>query len=248
MLKNAKTRLGATIFLLAMCGVVVLAFTVLPQMFAKSAARVPLSVLVAASVAQSAVMIALAVWAGVALSKPLGLGAPAIEAALAGSGAWAALKRQLLPAALVGLCMGALLVLLGRVAPAQLQALGQAVDIPVAAKVLYGGITEEVLLRWGVMTVLVWLPWRLLRKKAGPPSSGWIAGAILAAAVLFGALHLPAALAMGAHLSAPVVAYILAGNAVPGILFGLLYWRYGIEAAMMAHALAHIVGIAAGAM
>jgi hypothetical protein len=54
-------------------------------------------------------------------------------------------------------------------------------------------------------------------------------------------LHRPAAVAMGAIPSAPVVVYIVAANAVPGILFGCLYWHYGIEAASVAHALAHSV-------
>jgi hypothetical protein len=114
--------------------------------------------------------------------------------------------------------------------------------------VLYGGVTEEVLMRWGVMTTLVWLAWRLLQKKAGLPRATLVIGAILVAALLFGALHLPAARAMGVDLAAPVVAFIIIGNALPAILFGLLYWRYGIEAAIMAHALSHVVGVVVTAM
>lgn len=30
-------------------------------------------------------------------------------------------------------------------------------------------------------------------------------------------------------------------NALPGILFGVLHWRKGIDAAMIAHALAHVI-------
>jgi hypothetical protein len=126
--------------------------------------------------------------------------------------------------------------------------LGRTVEIPLAAKVLYGGATEEVLLRWGVMTALIWLPWRLVQKKAGLPRAAYVIGAILVAAVLFGALHLPAARAMGGELTAPVVIYIIIGNALPGILFGFLFWRYGIEAAIMAHALGHVVAFLAAAM
>jgi hypothetical protein len=248
MIENPKLRLGATMWLFAMIGVVVLSFTVIPQLLAKSPRQVPLGVALAASVVQSGVMLLLAVWVGVALSKPLGLGAPAVEAALSGSGAWPALKRQLLPAAIVALIVGGLLALASRMAPAALLAAGQTVEMPLAARVLYGGVTEEMLMRWGVMTALVWLPWRFWQKNAALPRSAGVIGAILVAAMLFGALHLPAARAMGVSLTAPVVTYIIVGNSVPGILFGFLYWRYGIEAAILAHALSHVVGFVAATM
>ena len=40
----------------------------------------------------------------------------------------------------------------------------------------------------------------------------------------------------------------LAGNFIPGMLFGWLYWRRGLEAAMIAHALAHLLSTAALAL
>jgi hypothetical protein len=247
MLENPRLRLGAAIWLLAMSGVVVLALTVLPQILAKSPRQVPAGVVLTASIVQSGVLLLLAVWVGVAMSRPLGLGAPAVEAALSGSAVWRALKRQLPPAAMVGLVVGGMLVCAERMAPAALLAVGHAVEIPLAAKVLYGGVTEEVLLRWGMMTALIWLPWRFVQKKANRPGAACVIGAILVTAVLFGALHLPAAGAMGVKLTASVVTYIIIGNSVPGVLFGFLYWRYGIEAAIIAHALGHVVSFVATA-
>jgi hypothetical protein len=242
MLKNPKLRLGASIWLLAMSGVVVMALTVLPQLFAKSPQQIRLEVVQAISVVQSGVLLLLAVWVGVALSKPLGLGAPAVEAALSGSGVWRALKRQLPPAAMAGLAVGGMLMLAQRMAPAELLAVAQTVELPLAAKVLYGGVTEEVLLRWGLMSALIWLPWRWLQKNANPPRVPYVIGAILVDAVLFGVLHLPATAALGVQLSAPVVTYIIIGNSLPGMLFGFLFWRYGIEAAIIGHALGHCIG------
>jgi hypothetical protein len=40
-------------------------------------------------------------------------------------------------------------------------------SLPFPTRLLFGGITEELLLRWGVMTLLVWLWWRLLQKGKG---------------------------------------------------------------------------------
>lgn len=242
-MKNPRMRLAVALWLAAMAGVVVLSLTVLPQMLAKAPLRVPVGVAVAASVLQSGVLIALAVWAGVALSQRLGLDAPVFEAALSGNGVWAALEPQLIPAAIVGFFVGGLLLFLGRTAPSELLALGQTVEIPVAAKLLYGGVTEEILMRWGLMTVLVWLPWRFIQKRVGIPRPAYVIAAIFIAALLFGAGHLPAAVAMGANLTAHVVTYIIVGNTVPGVLFGFLYWHKGLEAAVLAHAIAHAAAV-----
>ena len=125
-------------------------------------------------------------------------------------------------------------------APQALKALNGAFEVPLVAKLLYGGITEEIMMRWGLMTVLVWLLWRVLQKRAGPPKAWLGFTAIVVAALLFGVGHLPLAIGMGVEPSGPVVMYIIAGNAVPGMLFGWLYWRWGLESAILAHALAHV--------
>lgn len=239
MLKSERLQLGVLLWVAAMAGVVVLSLTVLPQLLEKAPSRFPVHVAIAISMLQSAALVALAVWAGVVLGRPLGLRAPVAESALAGSGGWAALKPQLLPAAVVGLLVGGLLLVLANRAPEELLALSPPYEIPLAAKLLYGGVTEEILMRWGLMTTVIWLLWRLLQKRVGPPRGSVVVTGIVTAALLFGAGHLPVAAAMGVELSGSVTAYIIAGNAVPGILFGWLYWQRGLEAAILAHALAH---------
>jgi membrane protease YdiL (CAAX protease family) len=42
-----------------------------------------------------------------------------------------------------------------------------------------------------------------------------------------------------------LVAMVLVGNSLPGMLFGWLFWRRGLEAAMIAHALAHLFAVTA---
>lgn len=239
MLKNPRLQLGASLWVAGMAGVAALTITLIPQLLAKASQQVPASVAIAASLLQSGVLLALAVWAGVAFSRPLGLGAPVVVAALAGSGMLEALKRQLLPAAIVGLVVAGFLVYLTSAAPMELQALGTQFHIPLVPKLLYGGVTEEILMRWGLMSALIWLPWRFLQRRNGPPRTAYVAGGVVVAALLFGLGHLPAVVAMGAELNPAVVAHILVGNTLPGILFGVLYWRWGLEAAILAHALAH---------
>jgi len=52
---------------------------------------------------------------------------------------------------------------------------------------------------------------------------------------------------MGVPFTPATVGYLLAANSVPGLLFGLAYWRWGLESACIAHAGAHLVALAAGA-
>ena len=113
--------------------------------------------------------------------------------------------------------------------------------MPLAVKLLYGGITEELLMRWGVMTLLLWLGWRLLQRGHGQPRNGLVATAVLFSAVLFAVGHLPAAQAMAGVLTMPVVAFVLVGNTVFGLVAGGLFARHGLEAAIIAHVLAHLL-------
>lgn len=106
---------------------------------------------------------------------------------------------------------------------------------------LYGGITEELLLRWGLMTALVWLAWRFLKHRRGAVRSACVWLAIAASAFIFGLGHLPLASAMVGALDANVVAFVIGANTAFGMLFGYLFWRYGLESAMIAHASAHVV-------
>lgn len=241
MLNNLKLRLGASLWVLAMSGVVIVVLAMLPQLLARVPQQVPLGVALTATILQSGLMLGVAVWTGVSLSKPLGLGAPVIEAVLTRSNVWPELRRQFVPAALVGLVVGAQLGIFKSFAPVEVISAARTIDIPLAAKVFYGGITEEVLMRWGLMTTMIWLPWRMWQKKTGEPKYAYVVSAVVLTALMFAVGHLPAVMAMGIKLTTPVIVYIVVGNALPGILFGILYWRNGIEAAMIAHALGHVI-------
>jgi hypothetical protein len=100
------------------------------------------------------------------------------------------------------------------------------------------GIQEEIWCPLGIMTALVWFGTRLLRRSTPGAGTVWIANVL--AAFLFGALHLPQA-ALFYGLSTLVASFTLLGNGIPGIVFGWLYWRYGLATAMIAHFAADVV-------
>ncbi len=67
----------------------------------------------------------------------------------------------------------------------------------VVARVLHGGIVEEVVFRWGVMTGIAWLVGLILGSES--PAVMWVA--LIVAGVVFGLAHLGGArlLGMGAR-------------------------------------------------
>ncbi len=240
-----RRRLGFLLWVAGMIGVAVITVTVLPQMLERMTMSTPLPaplpLLQLASLAQSGLLLALAIWSGVALAPAVGLRAPAFEAAVSGHPIAPALRPQLLPGLVAGMLGGALLfVVLGNAPTALAQVQGQ-IALPLLARVLYGGITEELLLRWGLMTALVWLAWRFLQHRQGTARAGYIWVAIGISALIFGVGHLPAAGAMIGSLDASQALFVVGANTLFGLLFGYLYWRYGLETAMIAHALAHVV-------
>jgi hypothetical protein len=60
--------------------------------------------------------------------------------------------------------------------------------------------------------------------------------------------HLPIASALGVGLTAPIVAYIIMANSLFGLIAGYLYWKKGLEAAIIAHMFAHVVIATASAI
>ena len=203
---------------------------------------------------QPTVLMSLAALIGVSLANRVGLHAPATEAAAAGEPFLSKLKPQVLPGVLTGVVTGVVIVCVWLAAKQflspDLVSRAEAFNklMPAATRFLYGGITEEILLRWGLMTFLVWLPWRLFHKGDGEPKSLFVAAAIFISAIVFGVGHLPVASLLAGGLTFPLVAYVIAANSAFGIAAGFLYWKRGLESAMIAHMAAHIVLIAAIAL
>lgn len=235
-----KWRLGIALWVLGMPGVVAVVWALLPPLAANQALLpLPLWAVVLLSGLQTAVMLALAVAVGVVLGPRVGLSCPALSAWLEQRPVASALRVQLLPGLCGGLAAGVWLWALSLVTPDTLRPSDLGSAMLLLVKLLYDGITEELLVRWGVMTLLLWLGWRSLQRGQGLPGRGLVVSAVVLSAGLFALGHLPAAQAMAGELTPSVVAYVLVGNTAFGLVAGGLYARYGLEAAILAHLLAH---------
>jgi hypothetical protein len=216
----------------------------MPEALAQAQAKlhVPMSVLLAIQSVQAFVLVTLLALLGLRLGHPVGLGAPWLRALLARA------PRQAQPWWLAigcGVAAGAVVIALDSLfrphMPAPLQPLPAAsAQVHAFAGFLasfYGGIVEEIELRLFLATFVAWLLYRM----AGRRQLGWhLAFAVVFAALLFGAGHLPAAAKVW-PLDAVVLVRTLALNGLAGLVFGWFYVKHGLESAMLSHFCADLV-------
>ncbi len=90
------------------------------------------------------------------------------------------------------------------------------------------------------MTLLVWVFFKIKKTKDGKPTIIGIWLAIIKSSVLFGLGHLPVA---GTYIAiTPVtVTEAIINNGIVGIICGWLYWKKGLESAMIGHFSSDIV-------
>lgn len=208
-------------------------------------APLPLPLLAILSAVQSGILLFLLSWLGLRLGQPVGLDTPFARAVITGEKLPAPLKTALSFALVSGIGGGFLILALALLFQPFLPQTAQvtALNIALWKRLLvsfYGGITEELLLRLFLMTLITWLLWKLRLRGEDKPS-GWVfGGAIVLSALLFGVAHLPAAAALWT-LTTVVIARTLVLNSLLGIAFGFLYWQWGLEYAMLSHFCADIV-------
>jgi len=199
------------------------------------------------SLIQPTVILTVAVLVGVALASKVGLSAPAAESFASGRNWFSAIKPQIVPGIVGGVVGGIAIVLTAAAATPFLPA--EAVKligefsrfIPLPTRILYGGITEELLLRWGLMTLLVWLMLRLFQKGQGEPKGSFVVAAILISSFVFGIGHLPIAFMLFSEPTTVLMLFVVVANSLFGLIAGWLYWKKGLESAMIAHIVTHLV-------
>ena len=109
------------------------------------------------------------------------------------------------------------------------------------ASILYGGVVEEVMIRLFLMSGLSLLGWKLFfRQEAAVPVKVLVAANILSA-LAFAAGHLPVTAQTFGGLTPLLIFRCFLMNGAAGLLFGRFYRKYGIQYAMLAHMLFHLV-------
>lgn len=185
---------------------------------------------------QGIVLVVVSVLVGMAASRSLGLQITTSPASLP------------LPA-LLGVAAGLVIVLLEvtiflpRLPEALAGAGAGGIQLPVWKRFLasfYGGINEELMMRFFIMSGLLWLVTRVWHTTSGDPvvTAFWIVNIVVA--VIFGLGHLPA-VKMMTEITPLLVGRTIILNSVAGIIFGWVFWHYGLAAAMVSHFCADIM-------
>ncbi|MCU0607976.1 MAG: CPBP family glutamic-type intramembrane protease [Candidatus Edwardsbacteria bacterium] len=177
-------------------------------------------------------------------SRSAGMGTPLIDAWVDKSPSWPVLKSFLFLSLVSALAVAVTTIGIDRVffiplLPAALSEGSGSTLWQDLITSLYGGIVEEVLLRYLLMSVIVVALRKACRFQATNNTLIWTA--ILASSFVFGVSHLPITAAI-APLTAPVVLRALLLNGIGGVLFGWLYWKKGLESSIVTHFMANVFG------
>lgn len=242
------------LFFLLLAAAVLSALAVVPYvkamlgpMLASKPLPLPLPLLV---LIQGTINFAVAIGLGLLLARKVGLGAPILEGALYRT-AYSVSARMIWISCLTGLSLGALILAIAHMPfAAALSKLpgGSEKMMPWPARLLacfYGGLGEEMLARLFLLSLFIWLIGKCVRATNPGRSAAIFWPANLLAALLFGAGHLPFA-AQLTPLNAELITVVIALNALVALAFGYLYWKFGLEAAMLSHFSAdialHVIG------
>lgn len=109
------------------------------------------------------------------------------------------------------------------------------------ASILGGGIIEELMLRWFLMSLIAFLLWKIFfRKEQTAPTKALIIANIVAA-LLFAAGHIPANTLIFGELTPLILIRCFLLNGGAGLIFGYLFRKYGIQYAILSHMLFHVI-------
>jgi hypothetical protein len=199
----------------------------------------PLALIIVLGVVQNLLLMSVAIGVGLLLARKLGLGAPLLENWLYHRKKSATVRGSLVPGALVGVAAGIVILIPIIIVAPYLPGLPfvSAARVALWKRLLvgfYGGIDEEVLTRLFLLSLIAWLGTKLFQKQKAVLSTGIFWAANFIVAILFGLSHLPAA-SLVMHITPGVVVLALVLNGIPAICFGYLFWKRGLESAMIAH-------------
>ncbi len=102
---------------------------------------------------------------------------------------------------------------------------------------IYGAVNEEILLRLFLVSLFAFL----LQKFSKIKKSKCIIASILFCSLIFGLGHLPALYKILETPHSWDILRVLTLNGLAGVVFGLLYWRYGLMASMLSHFVADLL-------
>jgi len=241
-----KFNINWKLFVILLIGSMISAVLVLPYTLTLSPglAAIFTPLVLFAQMIQTLVIFSVAIFVGLILAKEVGFSLPVLEGWLEGREVGNYLRSIMWISIGLGVLAGATIVVLSMFFT-PVTAIFQNVEISIPLwkgflASFYGAISEEIVMRLFLMTLIVWIIFKIKKTDTGKPTplSIWIA--IIMSAVIFGLGHLPVTGAITA-ITPLIVARAVILNGIGGVVFGWLYWKKGLESAMIAHFSADII-------
>lgn len=204
--------------------------------------KVPVSlpVLFLIQLLQNSVLFSILIAVGLYLSQKVHFSVPVLEALTKRKKVLPLLKKLAPQAILLGIVAAAAIFLVDHVFTFFGATISTSVNpAPVWERLLaafYGGITEEIVMRLFLLTLFVWIGLLLTKQRY---QNAVIISSIILSSIIFGLGHLPVTAAMTA-ITPLVVTRAIVLNGIGGVIFGWLYWKKGLESAMISHFTADI--------
>lgn len=192
---------------------------------------------------QTLIMVFIMSFCGTIISKNTGLNAPILEALLEGKASASVLFPIIVPTILFSL--GGLIIFCVLYYSLTKHAIDKK-SLSIMTKmrhalgidgcVLYGGVVEEIIARWGLMNLAAFFA--LIFTKQISPAIIWMS--IFISGLIFAVGQLPAYLAAGCASSRRFIYSYVLLSLSQSVLFGYLFWQYGIVCSILAHMIFHL--------
>lgn len=196
----------------------------------------PILFIVITQVIQSAILFSVVIFLGLILAKKINFHLPVLEAFVDNKD----YKKEVNDILLLSILLGGLAAISIYAVDFLFTIQGSAISTsqnyaPIWQKLLaafYGGITEEILMRLFLMSLFIWIGLKLTKQKK--INNFIIIISILLAAIIFGLGHLPITATL-TTITPLVITRAIVLNGIGGVVFGWLYWKKGLEAAIISH-------------
>ncbi len=242
---NKKLKLGLALFLIGVAGVLTLLTVNIPMdsVPTEILEKISPQVLKYLILINPSIFLLIAVIVGTVLYDRVGLSVPTISSVLNIEQSQIRFIEQIKYGIIYGLLSGILIIIIGvvfkSVIPQEFIDIENKMKVTTIARFGYGGLTEEILMRFGFMSFIIWIVSKIFKNLNS--ATYWIG--IIIASLIFAIGHFPIVFNVVESPTFSLLTYVLIGNSVAGVFFGWLYWKKGLEAAFIGHIFAHIAMI-----
>jgi len=245
---KTKWKLYLILLILSTIGTVfIIPYTLTLQGGMPAALPIPIHILLTVQIIQNIVLFAILIGLGMFISKKIGFGLPIMEGWLEHKKVKQKFKSLLGISIGLGVLASALIIIFDII----FSLAGVTISLASATQIsppawqgflasFYGGINEEIMMRLFLMSLIVWTFYKIKKTSNDKPTALGVWLAIILTAVIFGIGHLPITSALTA-LTPLVILRAIILNGIGGVIFGWLYWKKGLESAMISHFSADIV-------